>query len=163
MLEQTLNTPSYLHFCGFWVGFLKGLKRNQRQLSFIIPTQTSNMKRAGTEPNPEVVKKLKESQAVYLWSILECAVCNTVPKDSMDSDCCLEGGHFVCRKCMNKWSHETGRTGRELDCPICRREWKSAKNQFRQLYLECHYQINKAKCDHDPCEFWDWELWATQP
>ena len=89
--------PTLLSYFLWFLGLLsKSLKSSVKELSCTIPTSHSIMKRSRrSEPKTEVVKKLKESMEKYLFAQPECTVCNKVPSNTLDNDCCAEGGHFI--------------------------------------------------------------------
>ena len=148
--------PTLLSYFLWFLGLLsKSLKSRVKELSCTIPTSHSIMKRS-RRPDPTTVKKLKEDMDKYILTQLECTVCNKVPSNTLDNDCCAEGGHFICRQCMADWKEECESSRRDVDCPSCQRRWRPVKNVFRQVYLERYHKCNKVACSHDDCSTEDW-------
>ena len=97
----------------------------------------------------EEIKRLKESEQLYLLAHLECQVCLHVPRDPSDNKCC-EDGHFICNECIGNWKRSSGRN-RHVTCPTCNNIWRPSINRFRQQYLERYYLYNPVKCRFEAC------------
>jgi tripartite motif-containing protein 2/3 len=95
------------------------------------------------------------SVADELANILECIICRNTYDDPRTLPCL----HTYCLKCLLRWSQSAAPHGKELECPVCRKECAIPEGGLEELprsffvdklkQLKENYRASVLQCDGD--------------